>query len=135
MEYFVSIHLRERVSVRDPRGERNDATAEEAGPAGVDRDRADHHMRITRTQRGGQGPGQVQDDERVPSPGTPSNLNRARIPRRNLKLVDRAATYAHNDSNAGAPKVNAFLKRLIPFLNKISVGNGSGKKKGSGKKR
>jgi len=45
----------------------------------------------------------------------------ARIPRRNLKLVDRSATYAHNDPNAAAPKVNAFLKRLVPFLRKISV--------------
>jgi hypothetical protein len=40
----------------------------------------------------------------------------ARIPRRNLRLVDRSATYAHNDPNAAAPKVNAFLKRLVPFL-------------------
>jgi hypothetical protein len=40
----------------------------------------------------------------------------AHIPRKNLKLVDRSATYAHNDPNAAAPKVNAFLKRLIPFL-------------------
>jgi hypothetical protein len=40
----------------------------------------------------------------------------ADIPGRNLKLVDRSATYAHNDPNAAQPKVNAFLKRLIPFL-------------------
>jgi pimeloyl-ACP methyl ester carboxylesterase len=53
----------------------------------------------------------------------------ARIPRRNLKLVNRAATYAHNDPSAAAPKVNAFLKRLIPFLGKISAGNAKGKKK------
>jgi pimeloyl-ACP methyl ester carboxylesterase len=44
----------------------------------------------------------------------------ARIPRRNLKLVDRSATYAHNDPSAAAPKVNAFLKRLIPFLSSVS---------------
>ena len=42
---------------------------------------------------------------------------------RNVKLVDRSATYAHNDPSAAAPKVNAFLKRLIPFLNSISAGN------------
>jgi pimeloyl-ACP methyl ester carboxylesterase len=53
----------------------------------------------------------------------------ARIPRRNLKLVNRAATYAHNDPSAAAPKVNAFLKRLIPFLNSISAGNKKTKKK------
>src|SRR3954453_8773713 len=40
----------------------------------------------------------------------------AHIPGRNLKLVDRSATYAHNDPNAAEPKVNAFIKRLIPFL-------------------
>jgi hypothetical protein len=57
----------------------------------------------------------------------------ARIPRRNLKLVDRSATYAHNDPNSADPKVNAFIKRLIPFLRKVSSGKESGKKK-SGKK-
>ncbi len=40
-------------------------------------------------------------------------------PRRNLKLVNRAATYAHNDPSAAQPKRNAFLKRLIPFLRSI----------------
>jgi pimeloyl-ACP methyl ester carboxylesterase len=52
----------------------------------------------------------------------------AGIPRRNLKLVDRSATYAHNDPNAAAPKVNAFLKRLIPFLNSISTSKSESKK-------
>src|SRR3954454_11977795 len=45
----------------------------------------------------------------------------ARIPRRNLKLVNRSATYAHNDPSAAAPEANAFLKRLIPFLEEISA--------------
>jgi pimeloyl-ACP methyl ester carboxylesterase len=53
----------------------------------------------------------------------------AGIPGRNVKLVNRAATYAHNDPNAAAPKVNAFLKRLLPFLNSISAGKKSAKKK------
>jgi hypothetical protein len=57
----------------------------------------------------------------------------ARIPRRNLKLVDRSATYAHNDPNSADPKVNAFIKRLVPFLRKVSAGKESAKKKG-GKK-
>src|SRR3954454_2011283 len=52
----------------------------------------------------------------------------ARIPGRNLKLVNRQTTYAHNDPNAASPK-NAFVKRLIPFLKKISKGKGSGKRK------
>jgi pimeloyl-ACP methyl ester carboxylesterase len=53
----------------------------------------------------------------------------AGIKRRNLKLVDRSATYAHNDPNSAAPKVNAFLKRLIPFLNSISAGKEAKAKK------
>jgi hypothetical protein len=51
------------------------------------------------------------------------------IPRRNLKLVNRQATYAHNDPNAADPKVNAFIKRLIPFLDKITAGKAKKKKK------
>jgi len=38
------------------------------------------------------------------------------IPRRRVTLVDRSATYAHNDPNSAAPRRNAFLKALIPFL-------------------
>jgi hypothetical protein len=56
----------------------------------------------------------------------------ARIPSRNLKLVNREATYAHNDPSSAFPK-NAFIKRLIPFLEKISLGKESGKE--SGKKQ
>jgi hypothetical protein len=52
----------------------------------------------------------------------------ARIPKRNLKLVNRQTTYSHNDPNAAYPK-NAFIKRLIPFLDKISAGQKAGKKK------
>jgi pimeloyl-ACP methyl ester carboxylesterase len=59
----------------------------------------------------------------------------AGIPRRNLKLVDRQLTYAHNDPNSAAPKVNAFFKRLIPFMEKISKGRGGDAKKKGGKKR
>ena len=59
----------------------------------------------------------------------------AGIPRRNLKLVNRQATYAHNDPNSAQPKVNAFFKRLIPFLNSIAEGKQpGGKKKGAKKK-
>jgi pimeloyl-ACP methyl ester carboxylesterase len=43
----------------------------------------------------------------------------ARIPKKNLKLINRQATYAHNDPNSAYPK-NIFIKRLIPFLKKIS---------------
>ena len=50
-------------------------------------------------------------------------------PARNLKLVNRQATYAHNDPSAAEPKVNAFFKRLIPFLRKISAGKEAKAKK------
>jgi pimeloyl-ACP methyl ester carboxylesterase len=40
------------------------------------------------------------------------------IPRRNLTLVDRHETYAHNDPNSASPR-NAFLARLVPFLGRI----------------
>jgi pimeloyl-ACP methyl ester carboxylesterase len=53
----------------------------------------------------------------------------ARIPRRNLKLVNRQLTYAHNDPNSAAPRVNAFFKRLIPFLEKVSQGRGEMEKR------
>ena len=42
------------------------------------------------------------------------------IPRRRLTLVDRSATYAHNDPNSAAPRRNAFLKGLIPFLERTA---------------
>ena len=40
------------------------------------------------------------------------------IPKRNLVLVDRHATYAHNDPNSASPK-NDFVKNLLPFLRKL----------------
>src|SRR4051794_3338462 len=40
------------------------------------------------------------------------------IPRRQLTLVDRHATYAHNDPNSAFPK-NDFVKNLLPFLRKV----------------
>src|SRR5262249_23674357 len=52
----------------------------------------------------------------------------AGIPKKNLKLVNRQSTYAHNDPNSAYPK-NKFLKQLIPFLKKITKGQGTGKKK------
>jgi hypothetical protein len=41
------------------------------------------------------------------------------IPARQLTLVDRHTTYAHNDPNSAAPH-NAFVARLIPFLRGIA---------------
>ena len=43
------------------------------------------------------------------------------IPKRKLVLVDRHTTYSHNDPNSASPK-NAFVKKLIPFLNKVAGG-------------
>ena len=42
------------------------------------------------------------------------------IPRRQVTLVDRSATYAHNDPNSAAPRHNAFLRALIPFLERTA---------------
>jgi hypothetical protein len=41
------------------------------------------------------------------------------IPKRNLTLVDRHTTYAHNDPNSAAPR-NAFVKGLLPVLRQIA---------------
>jgi hypothetical protein len=41
------------------------------------------------------------------------------IPKRNLTLVDRHRTYAHNDPNSAAPGRNVFLKGLVRFLRRI----------------
>ncbi|HMJ96289.1 MAG TPA: hypothetical protein VK486_10570 [Thermoleophilaceae bacterium] len=41
------------------------------------------------------------------------------IPKRNLTLVDRHSTYAHNDPNSAAPR-NVFVKNLLPFLRQIA---------------
>ena len=41
------------------------------------------------------------------------------IPRRNLTLVNRASTYAHNDPNSAAPR-NAFVRTLVPVLRRIA---------------
>jgi hypothetical protein len=40
------------------------------------------------------------------------------IPTNQLTLVERGATYAHNDP-AGASPDNEFLDELLPFLNQI----------------
>ena len=39
---------------------------------------------------------------------------------RNLTLANYQSTYSHNDP-AGAYPNNAFFKRLIPFLGKVSA--------------
>jgi hypothetical protein len=44
----------------------------------------------------------------------------SQIPTRNLKLVNRRRTYAHNDPNSASPSRNAFLKGLVPFLRRIA---------------
>lgn len=41
------------------------------------------------------------------------------IPKDQLTLVDRERTYAHNDPAGAAPKRNALLKRLVPFLDRL----------------
>ena len=43
------------------------------------------------------------------------------IPEDHLTLVNRESTYTHNDPSSAHPK-NAFVNRLIPFLNGIGGG-------------
>jgi hypothetical protein len=42
------------------------------------------------------------------------------IARKQLLLVDKHTTYAHNDPNTATPRRNAFLKKLVPFLRSIA---------------
>ena len=41
------------------------------------------------------------------------------IPAKQVLLVDRHTTYAHNDPNTAAPKRDVFLKKLIPWLRSL----------------
>ena len=43
------------------------------------------------------------------------------IPRRHLTLVERSATYSHNDPNSAGP-ANEFVKRLVPWLARVARG-------------
>ncbi len=43
------------------------------------------------------------------------------IPRRNVRLINRASTYAHNDPNGAYPH-NVFFDHLMPFLRGIAAG-------------
>jgi hypothetical protein len=47
--------------------------------------------------------------------------SRSGIARNRLSLINRSATYSHNDPNSAFPK-NAFLTKLLPFLRKIARG-------------
>jgi pimeloyl-ACP methyl ester carboxylesterase len=51
---------------------------------------------------------------------TKTLARQSHIPSRQVTLVDRHTTYAHNDPNSAAPEKNDFLKRLIPFLKGIA---------------
>ncbi|CAN5461657.1 hypothetical protein BH10ACT11_BH10ACT11_04400 [soil metagenome] len=53
--------------------------------------------------------------DRVPAAAS-ALAEQSGIPKRNLTLLDRSSTYAHNDPNSAAPKGNEFLKNLRPFL-------------------
>ena len=44
----------------------------------------------------------------------------SRIPARNLTLVDRQATYAHNDPAGASPSRNEFLAALVPYLRQVA---------------
>jgi pimeloyl-ACP methyl ester carboxylesterase len=42
------------------------------------------------------------------------------VPSKDLTLVDRHTTYAHNDPNTAAPGKDDFLKRLVPWLKGVA---------------
>jgi pimeloyl-ACP methyl ester carboxylesterase len=57
-------------------------------------------------------------------PGVPAAAKllarQSHIPLRNLTLIDRHSTYAHNDPAGASPGRNLFLKKLVPFLRGIA---------------
>jgi hypothetical protein len=53
---------------------------------------------------------------------TKALARQSHIPSKNLVLVDRHTTYAHNDPNTADPTKNDFLKRLVPFLASVAKG-------------
>jgi pimeloyl-ACP methyl ester carboxylesterase len=59
-------------------------------------------------------------DGRVVS-ATRALARQSHLPPRQVTIVDRHRTYAHNDPSAAAPR-NAFLKHLLPFLADIRRG-------------
>ena len=52
---------------------------------------------------------------------TRSLAQQSHLPKRELTLVDRSQTYAHNDATAAFPH-NAFVNHLVPFLKGIGKG-------------
>ena len=51
---------------------------------------------------------------------TKALARQSHIPTKNLTLVDRHTTYAHNDPNTADPSKNDFLKRLVPWLKSVA---------------
>jgi pimeloyl-ACP methyl ester carboxylesterase len=51
---------------------------------------------------------------------TKNLAKQSHIPAKNITLVDRHTTYAHNDPNTADPSKNEFLKKLVPFLKGLS---------------
>jgi hypothetical protein len=59
-------------------------------------------------------------------PGVPAAAKQlaqqSHIPLRNLTLLSRQSTYAHNDPAGASPKHNLFFKKLVVFLRGIAGG-------------
>jgi len=59
-------------------------------------------------------------------PGVPASAEllakQSHIPHRNLTLINRQSTYAHNDPAGASPAHNLFLKKLVVFLRGIAKG-------------
>jgi pimeloyl-ACP methyl ester carboxylesterase len=50
---------------------------------------------------------------------TKALARQSHLPKRDVTIVNKAKTYAHNDPSAASPDRNAFIKHLIPFLDGI----------------
>jgi pimeloyl-ACP methyl ester carboxylesterase len=50
---------------------------------------------------------------------TKALARQSHLPKRDVTIVNKAKTYAHNDPNAASPSRNDFLKHLTPFLDGI----------------
>ncbi len=57
-------------------------------------------------------------DDRVVQ-ATKALARQSHLPKRDVTIINKAETYAHNDPSAASPDRNAFVKHLIPFLDGI----------------
>ena len=61
--------------------------------------------------------------------GAHNLIRRSKITRRESMLVNRNPLFSHLDPLTAAPKTNAFLKTIVPFLDDKVFGEGKKKRK------